>query len=521
MKKILLTTLFLSIACSLIIGICSEPAPAAPLPPGAWKVTPPEQLGGDFIWASTLGIPNMGSHIDANSPSIVYPIFEPLIRTDENGRLFGWLAESWKISPDKKSITFNLRKGVKFHDGTDFNAEAVKYNLEQSLAANLPGSFVLKKVSSYDIIDTHTLRMNLTVYDQTLLLRLAQSVIGQISSSTVMKSKTTPEERAMGTGPFKFHSWKRDDFIKAVKNPNYWQKGKPYVDSVTYKCIKDSTAMLMAFKAGEVHIVAPIEPVDVLQLRKEGYDSGPQGVTWIHSIIPDGNNPDSPFADQRVRKALEYAIDRKGFVEGIGMGLYGLSYQMAEPNNPWYDSTLKPYEYNVAKAKQLLAEAGYPNGFKTAFVTDVRGRKDIIDAVVTYLKEVGIEVTVDVATLPRIMELQQKGWKGILYPGFPQPANLVNYLARWGDATNFVSFYRPRGWQDKWEKLAVEPDDAKRDNMLMETVRIIYDESIAIPLAPTNSLYVRNRDQIYNYWFHSNNTSGWWESADIWIKKKK
>jgi ABC-type transport system substrate-binding protein len=363
--------------------------------------------------------------------------------------------------------------------------------------------------------------MNLTAYDQTLLLRLAQTVIGLISSPTAMKSKTPPEERAVGTGPFKFHSWKRDDFIKAVKNPNYWQKGKPYVDSVTYRCIKDSTAMLMAFKAGEVHIVAPIEPVDVMTLRKEGYDSGPQGVTWIHSIIPDGNNPDSPFADKRVRKALEHALDRPGFVQGIGMGLYGQTYQMAEPSNPWYDPALKPYEYNAAKAKQLLAEAGYPNGFKTAFVTDVRGRKDIIDAVVTYLKEIGIEVTVDVATLPRITEIQQKGWKGILYPGFPQPANLVNYLARWGDVTNFVSFYRPHGWQDKWEKLAIEPDDAKRDNLLMETVRIIYDESIAIPLAPTNSLFVRNRDQVYNYWFHSNNTSGWWESADIWIKKKK
>src|SRR4030042_3429359 len=265
MKKILLTTLFLSIACSLIIGICSEPAPAAPLPPGAWKVTPPEQLGGDFIWASTLGITNMGSHIDANSPSITYPIFEPLLRTDEDGRLFGWLAESWKISPDKKSITFNLRKGVKFHDGTDFNAEAVKYNLEQSLAANLPGSFVLKKVSSYDIIDPYPLRMNLTAFDQTLLLRLAQTAIGQISSPTAMKTKTTPKERAVGTGPFKFHSWKRDDFIKAVKNPDYWQQGKHYVDSVPYRCISDSTAVLLAFKAVEGHIRGPVAAVDVVK----------------------------------------------------------------------------------------------------------------------------------------------------------------------------------------------------------------------------------------------------------------
>jgi peptide/nickel transport system substrate-binding protein len=335
-----------------------------------------------------------------------------------------------------------------------------------------------------------------------------------------MKTKTTPKERAIGTGPFKFHSWQRDDFIKAVKNPDYWQKGKPYVDSVTYRFIADPTAMIMAFKAGEIHIVAPVEPVDVMKARQEGYEAGPQGLSWIHSIIPDGNNPDSPFADKKVRKALEHAIDRKGFVEGIGMGLYRVTYQMATPENPWYDHSLKPYEYNVAKAKQLLAEAGYPSGFKTAFVTDVRGRKDIISAVVTYLKDVGIEVEVDVATFPRMMELQQKGWKGILYPGFPQPINLVNYVARWGDAGNFVSFYHPPGWQSKWEKLYTEPDNARRENELKETIRLIYDESIAIPLADTNSLYIRNRNQVYNYWFHSNATSGWWESADVWIKKK-
>jgi peptide/nickel transport system substrate-binding protein len=534
MKKLLLIALFLVITGSLTIYGCSSkttPAtsantPAASssvqsaLPPTAWKVTPAGQLGGDFIWASSLGITNMGSHIDANSASITYPIFEPLLRTDEAGNLFGWLAQTWEISPDKKSITFKLRQGVKFHDGTTFNAEAVKYNLEQTAASNVAGAFVLKKISSYEVVDPYTLKLNLSAFDQTLLFRLAQTVIGQISSPTAMQTKTTPEERAVGTGPFKFQSWKRDDFVKAVKFPDYWQKGKPYLDSITYRTITDPTTMMMAFKSGEVHIIAPIEPVDVLTLRKEGFDAGPQGLSWVHSIIPDGNNADSPFADKRVRKALEYAIDRKGFVEGIGMGIYKVTYQMAIPENAWYDSSLPAYEYNVAKAKQLLAEAGYPNGFKTALVTDVRGRKDIITAVVTYLKDVGITTEVDVATLPRITELQQKGWKGILYPGFPHPINLVNYVARWGDPGNYVSFYHPAGWNANLEAIYSETDSAKTASMLKATVKTIYDESIAIPLADTYSLYARNKDQVYNYWFHSNATSGWWEAADVWMKKK-
>ena len=387
-------------------------------------------------------------------------------------------------------------------------------------ASKVAGAFALKKVTGYEVVDPYTLKMNLSAYDHTLLLRLGQTILGQISSPTAMKTKTTPEERAVGTGPFKFDSWKRDDFIKAVKFENYWQKGKPYLDSITYRTITDPTTLMMAFKSGEVHNISPIEPVDVLTLQKEGYDSGPQGLSWVHSIIPDGNNPDSPFADKRVRKALEYAIDRKGFVQGIGMGIARVTYQMASPVNAWYDSSLQPYEYSVAKAKQLLAEAGYPNGFTTPFVTDVRGRKDMINALATYLKDVGITIQVDIATLPRITEIQQTGWKGILYPGFPQPMNLVNYVARWGDPGNFVSFYHPQGWNAKWEAIYTELDDAKRVNMLKETVKIIYDESIAIPLQDDNSLYAMNKDQVYNFRFHTNATSGWWEAADVWMKKK-
>ncbi|HSW57186.1 MAG TPA: ABC transporter substrate-binding protein [Dehalococcoidales bacterium] len=497
----------------------ASPTVQSALPAGAWRVSAPQQLGGHFIWASTLGITNMGSHIDANSPSITYPIFEPLIRTDENEKLFPWLAESWETDLFRKTITFKLRKGVKFHDGTDFNAEAVKYNLEQTLAANLAGSAVLRKISSYDIIDSHTIRLNLTEFDYTLLLRLAQTVIGQMSSPTAMQTKKTPEERAVGTGPFRFDSWKRDDFVKGVKFAGYWQPGKPYLDSITYRCITDPTAMLMAFKAGEIHRAQPIEPVDVLQLRKENFESGPQGLDWVHMIMPDGNNPKSPFADKRVREALEYAIDRKGISEGIGMGLYTTTYQMATIQNSWYDPNLAARTYDPARARQLLTAAGYPRGFKTKLLTDTRARRDILTTLVTYLKDVGIEAEVDIATVPRITTLQREGWEGILYTGFPQPVNLVNYVARWGDKDNFTSFYRPPGWQAKWDQLYSQPDETRRIAQLKELVKIIYDESIGIPLAGTNSLFVSRAGQVNNFWFHSNSTSGWYESADIWLKR--
>lgn len=499
----------------------STPATTSVLPSTVWgPLTAPQQLGGSFIWSSNLGIPTMGAPIDIPTGySLIHPFFEPLIRTDENEKIFPWLAESWTIAPDYKSITFNLRKGVKFHDGTEFNADAVKYNLQQVLAANLAGSDVLKKITSYDIIDANTIRLNLSSFDYTLLVRLGQSIIGLMASPAAMQNGKTPQERAVGTGPFKFDSWARDGFVKGAKNPNYWQKGKPYLDSITYKAITDITVAIMSFKAGELDLEQNIDPIDAQTLTKEGYKIQQTGVMWMHSLIPDGNNPKSPFADLKVRQALEYAIDKKGHAAGVGMGAYTPLTQMAMPKDAYYDSTLQPRDYNVAKAKQLLAEAGYPNGVQTKLVTDVRARKDTLQAIQTYLKDAGFIVTTDVADVARITALQRNGWEGILYPGFPQPDNLLNYLTRWGDATNFVSFYRPTGWQNMWDQLAVQSDDASRAAQLKAIVKLMYDQCIAVPFSGDAPFCVYRPGVVNNFAFHTNRTSGWYESADIWVKK--
>jgi peptide/nickel transport system substrate-binding protein len=499
----------------------APPATTSVLPSTVWgPLTAPQHLGGDFIWSSNLGIPLMGAPIDApNNFSLVLPVFEMLIRTDENEKLFPWLAESWTIAPDKKSITFNLRKGVKFHDGTDFNAEAVKYNLEQVKVSKIAGADVLKKITSYDILDPYTIRLNLSSFDYTLLLRMGQSILGMMASPTAMEKGKTPEERCVGTGPFKFDSWARDDFIKMVKNPNYWQKGKPYLDSITYKCITDITVAIMSFKAGELDLEQNIDPVDAQQLTKEGYKVQQTGVLWILSLIPSGANAGSPFADKRVRTAIEYAINKKELCEGVGMGAYTPLYQEAMPKDLHYDSSLQPREYNVAKAKQLLAEAGYPNGLKIKLTTDVRARKDILQAIQTYLKEAGFDLETDIADVARFTNIAREGWEGILEPGFPNPDNLLKYLTGWGDAFNNVSFYRPPGWQDMWEKLASESDDTARTNQLKAIVKLMYDESIAIPIDGDMPFCVYRPGVVNNFGFHTNRTSGWYEAADIWVNK--
>jgi peptide/nickel transport system substrate-binding protein len=485
------------------------------------------QYGGTFTWNHNGGIPQIGAVADNLGPQVAnrnhFPVLEPLIKTNEKETVTPWLAESWTIAKDGKSITFKLRKGIKFHDGTPFNAEAVKYNLEAVLKANIPGTGILKKITSYDVLDDSTLRLNLKEYDATLLLRMAQGQIGLIASPTAMKKEATPETisklHAVGTGPFIFDSWKRDTFVRYKKWNGYWQKGKPYLDEIKIQNIADLTTSIMSFKSGEAQAVENIDPVDAKQLEKEGFEIHQPSLYFLHSIIPDGANPNSPFAKKNVRLALVYALDKRTMAKGIGMGYYEPLDQLATKNDPWFNEKLKYREYDVKKAKQLLAEAGYPNGFKTKLISDVMARKDTLVAVQTYLKEVGIETDLEVLEFGAAFAKPRQGWEGILFPGFPNVGTVVGIVDRWGDPTNYVSLYRPAGWQDKWSAMLQQLDDKKRMNQLKDLLAILYEEAIGIPYQGDAPLLARQKGKVHGFDLHNNHTVSYYEPQDIWLSK--
>ena len=513
MKKTALITLMLMLSVGLIFGVCSgEEKP---------------RYGGTFTWNHNGGIPQIGAAMDNLSfvgNRNMYPALEPLVKTDDNERIQPWLAESWNTAPDGKSITLYLRKGIKFQDGTDFNAEAVKYNLESVYKANIRGSFFLGNVTSYDVVDEHTLRINLKEYDCTFLLRLAQGVtaIGMMASPTALKKETTPETKAklhaVGTGPFVLDSWKRDTYVKYKKWDGYWQKGKPYLDEIKIQNIPDLAVSIMSFKSGKAHAVCNIDPVDARQLEKEGYYIYQPNLYFLHSIIPDGANPDSPFAKKKVRLALDYALDKRTMAKGIGMGYYEPLSQLAAMKDPWYNPALTFREYNPEKAKKLLAEAGYPNGFKTKLISDVMARRDTLVAVQTYLKKVGIETELEILEFGAAFALPRKGWNGIYFPGFPNVGTLVGIVDRWGVPKNYISFYRPPGWQEKWDALIAQQDDGKRLIQLKELIKILYDEAVGIPYqgdAPCSAF----RDELQGFDLHAHRMVSYWEPQSIWLSK--
>jgi peptide/nickel transport system substrate-binding protein len=337
-----------------------------------------------------------------------------------------------------------------------------------------------------------------------------------------LKKETTSETKAklhaVGTGPFLFDGWKRDTFVKYKRWDGYWQKGKPYLDEIKIQNISDLAVSIMSFKSGEAQVVANIDPVDAKHLENEGYSIYQPDLHFLHSILPDGANPDSPFAEKKVRLALDYALDKRTMAEGIGMGYYEPLSQLAVKTDPWSNSELKFREYDPEKAKKLLAEAGYPNGFKTKLISDVMARRDTLVAVQTYLKQIGIETELKILEFGAAFALPRQGWEGIYFPGFPNVGTLVGIVDRWGESKNYISFYRPPGWQDKWDALVAQQDDQKRLIQMKALIKILYDEAAGIPYQGDAPCIVRDV-KIHGFDMHARRMVSYWEPQSIWLNK--
>jgi peptide/nickel transport system substrate-binding protein len=538
MRKFFCVCFAVIVLVSLIIGSCGEPAettpttttPAvttpvatSPTTPTGTEVTP--RYGGTLIIVCDESIDALGYPAEAQKMGWLYykhaiPVMETLLTADRNENLMPGLAESWDVSADGKTITLNLRKNVKFHDGTDFNAEAVKYNLEAWDVTIAP---YLTNIVSIDLPDNYTVKITLNQFDAHLLMRFATGSVGMIASPTAMKKPATPEnmaeEHMVGTGPFKFVDWKRQDYVKYEKNPDYWQPDKPYLDAIEFRFVADYMTRLLSFQAGEAHYTGALYPVEARNLEAEGYRIEPSELTFVWHFYPDGMNPDSPFHDVKVREAVEYAIDKDTIAKGIGEGYMAAAYQFAQPKAPYYGSGLIERVYNPDKARELLAEAGYPSGFRTKIITDVRVKMDLVTAVQTYLKEVGIDCELEVADVPRMMSLTRSGWENaILWQGYPMGSTQMGLPQTFGSKGTMVSMYRPEGWQDEWDAMVAEIDADKRMAMLTEKNKEIVEMLPAIPLIYDHRLYAAHQIVQDIGWSASQNAL-WWDPTNAWLNE--
>jgi peptide/nickel transport system substrate-binding protein len=340
-----------------------------------------------------------------------------------------------------------------------------------------------------------------------------------MASPTALQKPATPDNIAqlhmVGTGAYLFDSWNRDDFVKYKKNPNYWQAGKPYLDEITMRYIADRTVAIMSFQAGEADTITGVDPVNVDVLEAKGYRVAITALRFQHAMMFDSKDPTSPFSQLKVREAIAYAIDKQTLIQGIGGGTnrgYIALDQMAEPNDPWYVPGLTVRNYDLNKAKQLLSEAGFPNGFKSKLSTNVLVEKDWIEAIQSSLLKVGIELTVDMADVPRFTDLTMNGWSGLAHPGFPTFGTIGGLYARWGDPTQFVSMFRPAGWAEKWQQVISVTDENVRMNTLKDLVKMDHDQMIGFSYRANAPLTVDTGK--VNFILHrGSNIDVWWPES--------
>jgi len=409
------------------------------------------------------------------------------------------LAQSWDVTSDGLSYTFHLRKGVKFHDGTPFNAAALIATLDRQLSKNDPNyiansgpvqnlaDFTYGSVASYRALDDSTVELKMKEPSAAMLASLAMVWNGVVSPTAAAKLGKEFRNHPVGSGPFVFREWRQRDQVVLDANPDYW-KGKPKVDHLVFKEYPDAQAALLALKRGEVQIMGDVATPVIASIRAD-----PNLVLLTQpGLAVNGmamSNDVAPFTDKRVRQALNYAVDK----EAIDKALYGgLAKPMVSPlpEAQWgFDNTMTGYPYDPAKAKQLLAEAGVPPGFKVELLaySSPRGYNpagaDLAVALQGYFQKVGIEADVRKLDIGAFLAQVRSGkYQGMFLAGFSgDNGDPDNFMSSLFDSKQMpvgdTSHYKNAEVEKLMAEAARAPDPNKRLALYKTIQRQIMDDA--------------------------------------------
>src|SRR5499433_3860816 len=321
-------------------------------------------------------------------------MYDNLVRFSTKMQIEPALAESWTQSKDGLVWTFKLRKGVKFHDGTAFDAKAVKYFFDRVLGDEKPfkASLYTPFVQSAQVVDDATIRVTLKMPFAAFLFRLAHSAGGIPSPSAHQKWGKDFALHPSGTGPFKFVEWVKGDRVVVERNEGYWG-GRPLLDRVVVRTVKEDAARVLMLESGDADLILNIPPEDIGRLRKDARFSV-ESIATARALYVVINAAKKPFDDVRVRQALNYAVNREAIVKELFQNHAQVVSGIVAPLQNGY-AAVPRYAYDPKKAKELLAQAGHPKLKVKLWTPKGRYVKDyeLAQAVQQDLAAVGVEAT--------------------------------------------------------------------------------------------------------------------------------
>jgi peptide/nickel transport system substrate-binding protein len=352
-------------AAGLAAGTRGAPAQAAPVPGGTLVYG----LGFDLDDTMDPQVTNFDSTI-----RVTLNICEPLVWEPVPGRFVPGLATSWDISPDAKAYTFRLKKGVKFHDGTPFTAEAVRFTMDRVIDPAVKAGQSHDQLGPYDhteVVDDYTVKIVMKEGYAPLLTNL-NGYLGIVSPTAVKKMGLADFARhPVGTGPFVFKEWVAKDHITIVRNPDYsWpssyfkHRGPAYLDQVIFKIIPEGSVRTGTLKSGETQYIDDMDPLEYPTMKRDPrFVVIQQGQPGSGFVLLLNVTSKSPIAELPVRQALEYAVDREGLNRSAFIGLMKVAWSpLMRPTFGYDPATEKTYSFNPARAKQILDEAGWKAG---------------------------------------------------------------------------------------------------------------------------------------------------------------
>ncbi len=351
---------------------------------------------------------------DTLSQAVAKSFYQGLFSFDKSMKLTNVLAESYQASDDGLTYTIKLRSGVKFQDGTDFNAEAVKVNLDRASNPDnhLKRYNLFKYVATTEVVDPTTVKITLKQPFSAFINNLAHPAAVMISPTALKKYGKDIGFHPVGTGPYKFVTWNQTDFVKVEKWEGYWKSGYPKLDSITWRPVVDNNTRAAMLQTGEANFAFPIpfEQAKVLEKNsKLNVVTSPSIMQRYISL----NVTQKPFDNAKVREAINYAINRQALAK-VAFAGYATPATGIVPPSIDFAQTYPPIAYNPAKARELLKEAGYPNGFEATLWSSHNHStaQKVLQFTQQQLAQVGIKLKVTAMDAgQRAAEVEGKGQK--------------------------------------------------------------------------------------------------------------
>ncbi|MFP5379128.1 MAG: ABC transporter substrate-binding protein [Vicinamibacteria bacterium] len=413
------------VALVTVAGVACGGAPATP---GGVRDT--------LIFSAPADATTLDPHntTDTESDQVIQMVFETLIGFDDEMRIVGRLAERWGVDEDGVTWTFHLRQGVTFHDGTPFDAEAVRRNFARVLdPAQRHKRFQLfEMIDRVEVVDPHTVRI-VTAYPfgafEPTMAHVSAAIVNPVVAEAHGAAFGTTAEATSGTGPYRVVRWRKDQEIALERVEDHWT-GTPPTRRILYRPIPENAARVMALETGDVDVISRVPPPDMRRLQED------PRITVLRTASIGAqqfrfNVTKKPFDDPRVRRAISYAVDRRAIVDSLVAGFATPSTSALTPIMRGYVN-LGEIPHDPERARALLREAGYPDGFRTTIATTPRYPMgvELAEVLASQLKSVGIEAAIEVYDWGTMVQF----WQGLPPEKNPQEIFIMGAGASTADA---------------------------------------------------------------------------------------